>query len=114
MRTLMYAVGTPIAGSTSRTACVYFRPKTSSDKDYLRIVYGNGCSSTVMNHHSIDHYLLFFIQPGYWPGYAMTLTLQQNGCFYSGIIQHELTHALGRFNNNFCTKFYLFNHRFLS
>jgi hypothetical protein len=27
----------------------------------------------------------------------MKLTLQQNGCFYSGTIQHELTHVLGKF-----------------
>ncbi len=58
MRTLMYAVGTTIGRSKWRKMCVTFRPKTSSDQEYLRIVYGNGCSSTVSNHHSIDHCLM--------------------------------------------------------
>ena len=47
MNTLMYAVGTPISGSTQRTACVYFRPRTSTDKVYLKVQYGNGCSANV-------------------------------------------------------------------
>lgn len=54
MHTLMYAVGTPISGQTTRTACVYFRPKTSSDTDYLRFVYGGGCSATVSSNHNIQ------------------------------------------------------------
>jgi len=47
MSTLMYDVATPIAGSNERYACVYFRPRTSTDKVYLKVQYGNGCSANV-------------------------------------------------------------------
>ena len=47
MQTLMYAVGTPIAGSTQRKSCVYFRPRQSGDTKYFKIQYGNGCSAHV-------------------------------------------------------------------
>ena len=47
MNTLMYAVGTPVTGQTTRRACVYFRPKVASDRNFLKIVYGSGCSGTV-------------------------------------------------------------------
>lgn len=47
MHTLMYAVGTPISGQTARRACVSFRPRQSSDRSYLKIIYGDGCSTTV-------------------------------------------------------------------
>jgi hypothetical protein len=50
IKALMYAVGTPIAGSESRQTCVDIRPKTSSDNDYIRFVYGGGCSANVSNH----------------------------------------------------------------
>ncbi|CAF2962633.1 unnamed protein product, partial [Rotaria sp. Silwood2] len=46
MKTLMYAVGTPMIGSTSRITCVYFRPRQSSDTNSLVIQYGTGCSAT--------------------------------------------------------------------
>jgi len=82
MQTLMYAVGTPIADSNSRKACVYFRPRQATDTVYFKIQYGNGCSANV----------------GYIPQYQSTMTLQQNGCFYPGTIQHELLHVLGFFH----------------
>jgi hypothetical protein len=47
MNQLMYAVGTPIPGNTTRTICVYFRPAVSGDKEILKIKYGNGCSASV-------------------------------------------------------------------
>jgi hypothetical protein len=50
MNTLMYAVGTPVQGQTSRRSCVYFRPKLSNENNFVKIVYGTGCSGTVNNH----------------------------------------------------------------
>lgn len=82
MSTLMYAVGTPVAGSTSRNACIYFRPRQAADKNYIKIQYGNGCSAHV----------------GHVTGIQPTVTLQQNGCFYSRTIQHELMHVVGFFH----------------
>ncbi|CAF0981074.1 unnamed protein product [Rotaria magnacalcarata] len=78
MKILSDAVSTPIAGSTSRKPCVTFRPKISTDQVFVKIQYGTGCSASV----------------GYSSG-ARTLTLQNSGCFRSGIIQHELIHVLG-------------------
>ena len=49
MNTLMYAVGTPIEGETSRQACVSFRPRLSDDENFVKITYGSGCSGTVNN-----------------------------------------------------------------
>jgi hypothetical protein len=82
MNTLMFAVGTPIPNSEQRNACVYFRPRQSTDKNFFKIQYGNGCSAHVGHVTSI--------QP--------TMTLQQNGCFYSRTIQHELMHVIGFFH----------------
>jgi hypothetical protein len=79
MRTLMYAVATPVDGTTTRNACIYFRPREATDKTYFKIQYGNGCSAHV----------------GYITQIQSTMTLQQNGCFYSHIIQHELLHVAG-------------------
>jgi hypothetical protein len=79
MQTLMYAVATPKANTQERTACVFFRPRTSTDKVYFKIQYGTGCSANV----------------GYMTNYQSVMTLQQNGCFYSRTIQHELMHVLG-------------------
>jgi len=79
MQTLMFAVGSPIAGSQNRKACVHFRPRESTDKTFFKIQYGNGCSANV----------------GYLTTQQSTMTLQQNGCFYSRTIQHELMHVLG-------------------
>jgi hypothetical protein len=88
MQTLMYAVATPKEGTTQRSACVYFRPRTSTDTVYFKIQYGNGCSAHV----------------GYMTGQQSTMTLQKNagpqqtGCFYTQIIQHELLHVTGFFH----------------
>jgi len=79
MNTLMYAVGTPIPNSQERKACVFFRPRQSTDKVFFKIQYGNGCSAHV----------------GHLTRQQSTMTLQQNGCFYSRTVQHELMHVLG-------------------
>ncbi|UJR35535.1 hypothetical protein I4U23_028289 [Adineta vaga] len=79
MQILMYAVGTPISGSTSRYACIYFRPRRSDDQIFVKIQYGNGCSAHV----------------GYMNYYQSVMTLEQNGCFNPGNIQHELMHVIG-------------------
>jgi len=77
-----FRIKTPIADSQQRTACVFFRPRQSTDKNYFKIQYGNGCSAHVGHVTSL--------QP--------TMTLQQNGCFYSKTIQHELMHVIGFFH----------------
>lgn len=82
MNMLMYAVGTPIANSQQRTACIYLRPRQTADKNFIKIQYGNGCSAHV----------------GHVTGTQPTLTLQKNGCFYSRTIQHELMHVVGFFH----------------
>lgn len=78
MNTLVYFTGTPIPGETTRKPCIKFRPKLPNELNFLKIEYGTGCSSTV--------------------GFSFaskTMSLAYPGCFYSGIIQHELMHALG-------------------
>lgn len=47
MKTLMYDTGTPIAWSISRYICVNFRPRQSTDKNYINIQYGNECGASV-------------------------------------------------------------------
>ncbi|CAF4969265.1 unnamed protein product, partial [Rotaria sp. Silwood1] len=77
-----YDTGSPIAGSDSRTVCVYFRPREAGDRTFLTIQYGQGCNAHM----------------GYWPNYALTMNLQKDNeanCFHSGTIQHELLHVLG-------------------
>jgi len=81
MNRLMFDVATSIPDQTSRKVCVLFRPAQSSDQQVLKIQYGNGCSSSV----------------GYGT-FQKTMNLQQNGCFRSGTIQHELMHVLGFFH----------------
>jgi len=78
MKIVTDVTSTPIAGSTGRKPCVTFRPKTSSDQVFVKIQYGTGCSASV----------------GYSAG-EKRLTLENGGCFRSGIIQHELIHVLG-------------------
>ncbi|CAF0729251.1 unnamed protein product [Adineta steineri] len=82
MNQLMYDVGTPIPGNLARQVCVFFRPAEATDKEVLKILYGNGCSASI----------------GYSTNYQKTLNLQQSGCFHNGIIQHELAHVLGFFH----------------
>ncbi|UJR20064.1 hypothetical protein I4U23_023197 [Adineta vaga] len=79
MNTLMYAVGTPTTNPQQRTACIFFRPRQAADTKFIKIQYGNGCSAHV----------------GHIPNFQSTVTLQKNGCFYSGTIQHELMHVIG-------------------
>ncbi|CAF1486185.1 unnamed protein product [Adineta steineri] len=82
MQHVMYDTGSPIVNSVSRTACVHFRPKQSSDATFVTIVYGQGCSA----------------HAGYWPNYPLKLTLQKDATanrFDSGTIQHELLHVIG-------------------
>lgn len=62
MQTLMYAVGTPIEGKSSRKTCVYFRPRLSQDKSYVKIVYGTGCSATVRNQIRFEYYSKIIIR----------------------------------------------------
>lgn len=38
---------------------------------------------------------IVFIQVGYSTNYQKRLNLASGGCFYKGIIQHELLHVLG-------------------
>jgi len=100
MKTLMYAVGTPIPGVTSRKTCVYFRPRQKADTKYFKIMYGSGCSATVRNH--IIYYKLYHVnhniilQVGYSIDMSSTMTLNNPGCYYMGTIQHELMHILGK------------------
>jgi hypothetical protein len=54
MRIVENAASTAITGSTSRKSCIRFRPKSSSDKVFLKIQYGTGCSA------SVTIYSLFF------------------------------------------------------
>jgi len=79
MQKLMYDVATPTNTSNQRTACIYFRPRQATDKVFFKIQYGTGCSAHV----------------GHMPHYQSVMTLQKNGCFYAGTIQHELMHVIG-------------------
>ena len=101
MEKLMYAVATPVPGQTSRKRCVSFRPRTASDRYFVTITYGSGCSGTVRNPFAAakrsNSFHSLSLQVGYFAGSDMRLTLQNPGCFSSGIIQHELLHILGQF-----------------
>lgn len=61
MQRMMYDVGTPIPGQTSRRTCVYFRPKQSQDRSYVRVIYGDGCSGTVRENILLNRCLLQII-----------------------------------------------------
>jgi len=56
--------------------CIRFRPRTS-EKAYIHIMKGSGCSSSVGR-----------------TGSRQTVSLG-NGCVYAGIVMHELMHASG-------------------
>lgn len=47
MQILMFETGAPIEGSTSRTPCVFFRPRLASDESFFTIRYGIGCNAHV-------------------------------------------------------------------
>ena len=102
METLMYAVGTPIPGEMTRKMCVQFRPRQRGDRTFFGIGYGSGCSATVRNQPIYVFSKLYFInddiilQVGYWADTPSWMTLNNPGCFYSGVIQHELMHILGK------------------
>jgi len=82
MQKLMYDVGTPTPGAVTRKVCIYFRPRQPTDTSYFKIQYGNGCSAHV----------------GRRTQQQSVVTLQQNGCFSSKTIQHELMHVIGFFH----------------
>jgi hypothetical protein len=79
MNDFMWYVGIQKPGSQERVACVYFRPRQANDRSYIDIQYGTGCGALL----------------GYVPNGPSLLVLQQNGCFNTGTIQHELMHTLG-------------------
>lgn len=101
MNQLMYDVGTAIPNESARQVCVFFRPAQVGDPEVLKIQYGTGCSATVSNRKKDKVWRksnISLIQVGYWTNYQKTLNLAPSGCFYKGIIQHELTHVLGKKN----------------
>ncbi len=55
MNMLMYDVGTPIPNSDQRAACVFFRPRRSTDAIYFKIQYGAGCNSNVSIRQTFHH-----------------------------------------------------------
>jgi len=63
-------------GQYHKETCIRFRPRTS-EKAYIHIIRGSGCSSSVGR-----------------TGSRQTVSLG-NGCVYAGIVQHELMHAAG-------------------
>ncbi|CAF0978559.1 unnamed protein product [Rotaria sp. Silwood1] len=70
--------------SVGNQLCIQFRPKTISDKIFITITNGTGCSAHV----------------GYLQNYTLnrTVTLMHTPtatCMRTGIIQHELLHILG-------------------
>ena len=65
MQTLMYAVGTPVPGQTTRRACVFFRPRQAQDRSYFKIVYGGGCSAIVRNHSYFQRCFRLIIRPSF-------------------------------------------------
>lgn len=93
---LMFDVGAPIAGHAARRICVEFRAAVPSDTEVLKIQYGQGCSASVSDRSELCSVIISCIQVGYFPNFNKKLTLQNTGCFFSGIIQHELLHVLGR------------------
>lgn len=57
--------------------CVRFEPRTSKDADYLYLYPGLGCASLVGRMRKMQPVLL------------------GRGCVFSGIVEHELMHAVG-------------------
>ncbi|XP_005987015.1 low choriolytic enzyme-like isoform X2 [Latimeria chalumnae] len=61
----------------SRYTCIKFRPRRN-ERDYLAIQSRSGCWSYIGRQ-----------------GGQQIVSLQQYGCVYKGVVQHELIHALG-------------------
>lgn len=59
-----------------KNTCIKFVPRTT-ERDYIQIIKGNGCSSLVGK-----------------SGGAQPVTLG-HGCVYNGVVIHELMHAVG-------------------
>jgi Astacin (Peptidase family M12A) len=57
--------------------CIRFAPRTY-ERDFVEIISDRGCWSSIGK-----------------IGQKQQLSLQKGGCFYRGIIMHELIHALG-------------------
>ena len=55
-----------------------FREKQSSDSNYVTVIDGGSCQSSIGMR-----------------GGQQTLSLGQNGCMWSHIVQHEFMHAIG-------------------
>ncbi|KAM6973287.1 high choriolytic enzyme 1-like [Aplochiton taeniatus] len=64
--------------SFSSVSCIRFRPRRSSDRDYISIESRSGCYSYVGR-----------------SGNGQTVSLSRQGCLYHSTVQHELLHALG-------------------
>ncbi|CAF1451474.1 unnamed protein product [Adineta ricciae] len=66
----------------NNVVCIQFRPKQSSDRYFIEIVDGLGCSSYVgQSIHEMSSHIV---------------TLNSSSCFMEGMIIHELLHTLGR------------------
>ncbi|XP_041962648.1 zinc metalloproteinase nas-33-like isoform X2 [Alosa sapidissima] len=63
--------------SIQSSSCIRFRPR-QTERDYLQIYSGTGCSSFVGRRGSVQQ-----------------VSLQRPGCMFLGTIQHEFLHALG-------------------
>ncbi|XP_076453727.1 zinc metalloproteinase nas-8-like [Babylonia areolata] len=62
-----------------KVTCVRFRPRRSSDRNYITIKHGSGCWAHL----------------GMLGNGRQEVNLDINGCFWKGTIEHELGHALG-------------------
>ena len=81
--------------------CILFRPRVTSDRNYIAIRNLDGCWSYVRLlsfHKSVDcGHVSYAIQVGQQSGgiVEQTVSLARFGCIYEGIIMHEFLHALG-------------------
>ncbi|UJR20171.1 hypothetical protein I4U23_023303 [Adineta vaga] len=65
----------------NNVVCIQFRPKRSTDRYYIYIAKTSGCSSYVgQSIHGMSLH---------------TVSLEYPGCFFDGIVMHELLHTLG-------------------
>ena len=81
--------------------CVLFRPRVTSDQNYIAIQSLSGCSSYVSFFRFHKHLGLVHVSLSIQVGRQLPSTngqavsLEQPGCIYNGTIMHELIHALG-------------------